>query len=58
MACDRALLADPAWHMVLAVRDPDRGRSAVELIGESSRCTVAELDLASLLSVRRSWPAR
>ena len=53
LACARALLADQAWHVVLAVRDPDRGRSAVELIGEPSRCSVTELDLASLLSVRR-----
>ncbi len=53
LACARSLLADPTWHVVLAVRDRHRGQDAVERLGEPSRCTVAELDLASLLSVRR-----
>jgi light-dependent protochlorophyllide reductase len=53
LECARALLAnDPSWHVVLAVRDPGRGEAAVAEIGGSERCTVLELDLASLRSVR------
>jgi light-dependent protochlorophyllide reductase len=51
--CARALLAaDPSWHLVLAVRDPARGAAAVERLGAGKRCTVMQLDLASLRSVR------
>jgi light-dependent protochlorophyllide reductase len=49
----RALLAaDPAWHIVLAVRDVGRGSDAVAQLGRPDRCTVLEADLASLGSVR------
>lgn len=52
LECARALLAgDPSWHLVLAVRDPGRGADAVARLGEPSRCTVLEMDLASLRSV-------
>jgi light-dependent protochlorophyllide reductase len=51
--CARALLAaDASWHLVLAVRDPARGAAAVERLGAGKRCTVMQLDLASLRSVR------
>jgi len=51
--CARTLLADdPSWHLVLAVRDVTRGADAVARLGHRSRCTVLELDLASLQSVR------
>ena len=51
--CARALLArDGSWHVVLAVRDPGRGREAVQRLGEPARCTVMTADLASLDSVR------
>ena len=54
LECARALLArDPAWHVVLAVRDTARGADAVAKLGEPDRCTVLEMDLASLRSVRR-----
>jgi light-dependent protochlorophyllide reductase len=53
MECARALLAtDASWHVVLAVRDAGRGADAVAALGEPTRCTVLELDLASLRSVR------
>ena len=53
LECARAILAnDPSWHVVLAVRDPARGAQAVERIGHADRCTVLEMDLASLTSVR------
>jgi len=53
LECARALLADdPSWHLVLAVRDVTRGAEAVAKIGYPARCTVLQLDLASLLSVR------
>jgi NAD(P)-dependent dehydrogenase (short-subunit alcohol dehydrogenase family) len=53
LECARALLAnDPSWHVVLAVRDPARGADAVAQLGEPGRCTVLEIDLASLRSVR------
>jgi light-dependent protochlorophyllide reductase len=52
LECARALLgSDPAWHVVLAVRDTTRGADAVELLGARDRCTVMEMDLASLGSV-------
>lgn len=51
--CARALLAsDPSWHVVFAVRDVARGVQAVEQAGHPARCTVLEMDLASLASVR------
>jgi len=59
LECSRALLAEESWHVVLAVRDLDRGREAVAELGRPDRCTVMELDLASLGSVRRfvaAWP--
>jgi light-dependent protochlorophyllide reductase len=53
LECARALLAsDPSWHVVLAVRDTGRGADAVIRLGEPDRCTVLEMDLASLRSVR------
>lgn len=51
--CARALLnSDPRWHVVLAVRDIGRGADAAAALGHPGRATVAELDLASLHSVR------
>jgi NAD(P)-dependent dehydrogenase (short-subunit alcohol dehydrogenase family) len=38
--------------VVLAVRDPQRGAAAVQRLGAEQRCTVMQLDLASLASVR------
>ncbi|MDT5360741.1 MAG: hypothetical protein QOC69_2503 [Mycobacterium sp.] len=53
LECARALLdTDPSWHVVLAVRNPPRGADAVTLLGAPDRCTVIEVDLASLASVR------
>jgi light-dependent protochlorophyllide reductase len=53
-ACADALLErDPTWHVVLAVRDVDRGRQAMAQLHAPERCTVMALDLASLKSVRR-----
>src|SRR5690242_10964613 len=53
LECARALLAaDPSWHIVLAVRDVGRGSDAVAQLGLPNRCTVLEVDLASLSSVR------
>jgi light-dependent protochlorophyllide reductase len=53
LECARALLrSDPSWHVVLAVRDTSRGAEAVSLLGQSQRCTVMPMDLASLASVR------
>ncbi|HEY3829043.1 MAG TPA: SDR family NAD(P)-dependent oxidoreductase [Solirubrobacteraceae bacterium] len=52
LECVRALLEqNPAWHVVLAVRDPRRGEAAVSHLGEPGRCTVMAVDLASLVSV-------
>jgi NAD(P)-dependent dehydrogenase (short-subunit alcohol dehydrogenase family) len=51
--CAQALLeSDPSWHVVLAVRDPIRGATAIQQLGQPNRCTVVGLDLASLDSVR------
>ncbi|MGW4099539.1 SDR family NAD(P)-dependent oxidoreductase [Mycobacterium sp. NPDC004974] len=51
--CARALLeSDPGWHVVLAVRDAQRGADAAARLDCPGRTTVAELDLASLRSVR------
>ena len=58
-ACAAALLASPeglAWHMVLACRDQERARAAVERLtlvaGTLGRVETMSLDLASLASVR------
>ena len=52
LECARALLgSDPSWHVVLPVRNIDRGAAAVEELG-GQRCTVLPMDLASLASVR------
>jgi NAD(P)-dependent dehydrogenase (short-subunit alcohol dehydrogenase family) len=52
LECARAVLeTDPSWHVVLAVRNPARGAEAVALLGAPDRCTVIEVDLASLASV-------
>jgi light-dependent protochlorophyllide reductase len=53
LECARSLLAtDRSWHVVLAVRDTERGATAVQELGAGQRCTVMHLDLASLRSVR------
>jgi NAD(P)-dependent dehydrogenase (short-subunit alcohol dehydrogenase family) len=53
LECARALLdSDPSWHLVLPVRDPGRGAATVAELGEPLRCTVMQMDLASLASVR------
>ncbi len=53
LECARSLLTrDPSWHVVFAVRDAARGAQAVERSGHPGRCTVLEMDLASLTSVR------
>jgi NAD(P)-dependent dehydrogenase (short-subunit alcohol dehydrogenase family) len=52
LECARALLnSDPSWRVVLPVRDAGRGAAAVAELGESQRCTVMPMDLASLASV-------
>ncbi len=52
LECARVLLASaPSWHVVLPVRDTHRGVAAVQRIGSPDRCTVLEMDLASLASV-------
>ena len=49
----RALLRrDASWHVVLAVRDHERGEAVAESLGQPERCSVLKLDLASLASVR------
>jgi light-dependent protochlorophyllide reductase len=51
--CARALLTtDRSWHVVLAIRGTGRGAAAVAAHGRPGRCSVMELDLASLESVR------
>ena len=53
LECARALLrSEESWHVVLAVRDRRRGADAVAQLGEPQRCTVMQVDLASLASVR------
>jgi len=48
----RALLRrDASWHVVLAVRDHERGQAVAESLGQPERCSVLKLDLASLASV-------
>ena len=52
LECARALLrSDPSWHLALPVRDIMRGAEAVTRLGQPRRCTVMEMDLASLASV-------
>lgn len=52
--CARALLRmDPSWHVVMAVRDPLRGATAAQRSKSPERCTVMQVDLASLQSVHR-----
>jgi light-dependent protochlorophyllide reductase len=57
LECARALLdttesdGNGSWHVVLAVRSPERGAEAVAQLGAPERCTVLEMDLASLQSV-------
>ncbi|MCG7609931.1 MULTISPECIES: SDR family NAD(P)-dependent oxidoreductase [Mycobacterium] len=51
--CARALLeSDPGQHVVLAVRDTQRGAEAAARLDCPGRTSVGELDLASLRSVR------
>ena len=38
--CARDILARDGWHVVLAVRDLQRGAAAVADLGASDRCTV------------------
>ncbi len=53
LQCARALLdVNPSWHVVLGVRDAARGAAAVQHLRHPDRCTVINLDLASLESVR------
>lgn len=53
LQCVQALLkTDPAWHVVLGVRDAARGSAAVRHMSEPDRCTVIELNLAALETVR------
>jgi NAD(P)-dependent dehydrogenase (short-subunit alcohol dehydrogenase family) len=53
LECTHALLrSDPSWHVLLPVRDAGRGAEAVKQLGEPQRCTVMQMDLASLASVR------
>jgi light-dependent protochlorophyllide reductase len=53
LECARALLrSEESWHIVLAVRDRGRGAEAVTQLAEPARCTVMQMDLASLASVR------
>jgi NAD(P)-dependent dehydrogenase (short-subunit alcohol dehydrogenase family) len=58
LACVGALLEqEPQWRVVLAVRDVQRGREAAAGLADPERCSVIELDLASLASVR-GFPER
>jgi NAD(P)-dependent dehydrogenase (short-subunit alcohol dehydrogenase family) len=40
------------WHVVMAVRDAQRGQAAAACLGYGDRTTVMRMDLASLASVR------
>jgi light-dependent protochlorophyllide reductase len=51
LECARALLSED-WHVVMAVRDPERGRAAADSLRHTDRSVVMEADLASLASVR------
>lgn len=53
LECARVILnTDESWHVVLAVRDAEKGAAAVADLGVPTRCTVLPCDLASLQSVR------
>lgn len=52
LECAGALVRE-GWHVVLAVRDLERGQATAERFGNHSRCSVMAVDLASLASVRR-----
>lgn len=57
LECARSILArNDSWHVVLAVRNPDLGATAIAGLGAPERCTVVRVDLASLASVR-AFPA-
>ena len=49
--CVGALLRE-GWHVVMAVRDVERGHAAAARLGDDGRITVMRMDLASLASVR------
>ncbi|HEY1590593.1 MAG TPA: SDR family NAD(P)-dependent oxidoreductase [Solirubrobacteraceae bacterium] len=49
--CSRVLLSK-GWHVVMAVRDLDRGRAAARALDDPDRCVVMRADLGSLASVR------
>jgi light-dependent protochlorophyllide reductase len=49
--CARALLRE-GWHVVMAVRDMQRGQAAAARLGYEDRTAVMRMDLASLASVR------
>jgi len=51
LECARDILTRDGWHVVLAVRDLQRGAAAVADLGAPDRCTVMACDLASLTSV-------
>ncbi len=56
LVCARLIAADPAWHVVLAVRDVGRGEAAAEAIRArvpAASLEVLPLDNADLGSVRR-----
>ena len=53
LECARRLLTyEDSWHVVLAVRNPDLGATAIAELGAPERCSVLPCDLASLASVR------
>lgn len=49
--CARTLLRE-RWHVVIAVRDTERGKAVANSLEHPDRCTVMRTDLASLASVR------
>ena len=52
LACVRALLErERDWHVVLAVRDEQRGKEVVAGLSQGAQCTVFPVDLSSLASV-------
>lgn len=52
LECARRVLArNDSWHVVLAVRDMERGAAAVADLAAPGRCTVMRCDLGSLASV-------
>ncbi|TMK97049.1 MAG: SDR family NAD(P)-dependent oxidoreductase [Actinobacteria bacterium] len=51
--CARALLrTDRSWHVVLAVRDAERGLAVADSLEGEGRCSVMCADLSSLESIR------